>query len=55
MSGRFLGSHRLPDYWESIAGYDAERSVLWVAGTQNDESVLYRVPTTLSAPPARRP
>lgn len=55
VAGRFLGSHRLPDHWESIAGYDAERGVLWVTGTQDDESVLYRVPTTLSARPARRP
>jgi hypothetical protein len=55
VSGRFRGSHRLPAAWESIAGYDAQRNVLWVTGMQDDIPVLYRVPVTLSPQPARRP
>jgi hypothetical protein len=54
VSGRYLGAHPVPDHWEIIAGYDATRGVLWVTGTQNDNTVLYRVPVTLSTPHTRR-
>lgn len=56
IKGHYLGSHRLPDRWEGIAGYDARRGALWVTGTQEDEPVLYRVPVQLStlSPAPRR-
>lgn len=54
VSGRYLGAHPVPGEQEVIAGYDASRRVLWVTGTQGDESVLYRVPVTLSTPAPRR-
>ena len=56
-SGRFLGSYKRPDRWEGIAGYDARRGVLWVAGMYAEEPVLYRIPVVLSTPstPTRRP
>lgn len=52
VSGRFLGSHPIPERWSGIAGYDPARGVLWVTGTQDDEPVLYRVAVTL---PSRSP
>jgi hypothetical protein len=55
VSGRYRGSLPYPGHWDFIAGFDAERGVLWVAGTQADEPVLYRVPVTLSTPSPRRP
>ncbi|HLM66143.1 MAG TPA: hypothetical protein VK358_01385 [Longimicrobium sp.] len=55
VSGRYRGSLPYPTHWDFIAGFDADRRVLWVAGTQADEPVLYRVPVTLSTPSPRRP
>ena len=55
VSGRYRGSLPFPSHWDVIAGYDAQRRVLWVTGTQADEPVLYRVPVTLPTQSSRRP
>lgn len=55
VSGRYQGSISYPAHWDFVAGFDVQRRVLWVAGTQADEPVLYRVPVSLSTPSTRRP
>jgi hypothetical protein len=57
VSGRYLVSQPVPERWSSVAGYDATRGVLWVAGTHQDQPVLYRVSVRVQSRPSptRRP
>lgn len=48
IAGRYRGAFPLPQHWESIAGYDHQRRVLWVTGTLDGSPVLYRVPVVIT-------
>lgn len=55
ISGRYRGSLPFPPHWDGVAGYDAQRRVLWVTGTRGEEPVLYRVPLIVTSSSNRRP
>lgn len=47
--GRVLGSRRVPEGWSYVLGYDRPRGVLWVAGAEDDQPVLFRLTVATGA------